>query len=54
MSVGVELTGIGYKIITADLKLIYQATTEIDAQANLEQLDLKRNDKIPTDQQIIT
>jgi len=26
-----------YKAVTADLKLIYQATTEIDAQANLEQ-----------------
>ena len=36
-----------YKAVTADLKLIYQGTTEIEAQAHLEQFALKWDDKYP-------
>jgi len=36
-----------YKTVTADLKLIYQATTETEASAQLEHFAQKWNDKYP-------
>jgi putative transposase len=36
-----------YKAVTSDLKLIYQASTEVEAQAQLEQFEKTWDDKYP-------